>query len=174
MTNGRRLGRENPVRRFLCFGLLLMIVATSQVASAHYLSHSDPQDTPDGFDIKRVRLRMDDGDLIGKIVSYEDRTCCWEVVVDFDSRGNGRMDYYAYISFEAASGGLFADLRRRGGRLVDSIRARTDGADGALRFRFPASLLDKTKDVRWRVATGSWLADEKWQDLAPDAGWFDH
>lgn len=154
---------------------ILAVCLTAQVASAHYLSHPDPQDTPDGFDIERVRLRLDDGALIGKVVTFDDWPCCWVVRVDFDSRGGARMDYYAFIDWDGASGGIVAhDLHRRGGRFVDSIRVRADWEDGELRFRFDESLLNATRDVRWRVATSSWLADDDWRDLAPDTGWFDH
>lgn len=162
------------MRKLACALALLAITVTAQGAHAHFVSHPDPQDTPDGFDLERVRLRLDDEDLVGKAVTYGDWPCCWTLAVKFDSRGNDRLDYYALIEWDGASGGIISrQLHRRGGRPVQRIRVRADWQDGELRFRFDESLLNATKHVRWRVVASSWLADEDWQDLAPDSGWFD-
>jgi len=157
----------------------LVIATTSQVASAHYLSHRDPEDTPGGFDIERVRLRAPEGDLISKVRFFEIAYGYWDwdIRVDFDSRGDERMDFYLAGSAQVDYGGwLNAALYRRGGRLVDDVRAKWDSGAGELRVRFPERLLDATKDVRWRVDVWSYdqLHATGGEDLAPDSGWYDH
>ena len=167
------------MRKPLSLLVALSIALVPQVATAHYLSHADPEDTEGAMDIAHVRLRSADHDLFGKVVFFEIPAGWWDwdLTVDFDSRGDERMDFYLAVVARVDYGGApDAALYRRGGRLVDDVRARFDGTDGELRFRFPEGLLKETKDVRWRVDISSYeqQTGTRGEDLAPDSGWYDH
>jgi|GEM_PF-3153343 hypothetical protein len=157
--------------------LLLGLLAPS--AGAHYRSHRDPRDTEgldaprSRIDIDRVRLRIDDGDAVVKITTYGALAGWGRLRVEFDSRGGPRMDRYADVWWDEASGGwLERGLFRRGGDLVGDLRARR--GEDALRLRFPKAWLRATRHMRWRVTATLPTADGPLVDDAPDTGWYDH
>ncbi len=160
---------------------LLTLALLAPSAEAHYRSHRDPRDTEglgtpgnrSRIDIERVRLRIDDGDVVVRIATYG-RLAGWgELRVFFDSRGGPRMDRYAYVGWDDASGGwLERSLYRRDGDRVTDVHARK-GRE-VIRLRFPRSALDATRHVRWRVSATLPSADGTFVDQAPDAGWYAH
>ena len=83
--NGRSL------RTLLCTLLAIVTLSmTPEVATAHFLYHGDASDIETGFDIQGVRLRIHEGDLVGKIIAYsgwdeEGYPVFWRMRVDFDS-----------------------------------------------------------------------------------------
>lgn len=159
--------------------LTVGLVAVAHPASAHYRPHGDPKDAPNGFDIARVRLRTNDGDLIGKVQFYDVESGYWDfdLLVGFDGRGDDRRDGFAAILWRIDAQGLLeAGFYQRGRGLVGDVKVRTDDSENVVRFRFPKRFLRATRDVRWKVTIDSF--DQKdfegEADRAPDAGWFDH
>jgi hypothetical protein len=127
--------------------------------------------------VARVRLRSPDRDLIGKVVLFGpgNRAWRWHLEVDLDSRGDDRMDFFVGVGWDAASGGFYeSSLYRRGGRIVDAVRARW--VHEVIRFRFPERLLEETRQVRWKVALSSLNVKRYTEglDAAPDSGWYEH
>ena len=163
--------------RWLRHALLWSVIASltmglASAADAHYRSHADPRDTPDGIDIERTRMRRDRGDIVVKVATYDALPGWGWVFVDFVSRGGPRRDRVAVLQWDAASGGWVKHaLYRRGHRFVGSVTARM--GEDVLRLRFPKAWLKATRHVRWRVRTafgyGGTIVDR-----APDGGWFAH
>jgi hypothetical protein len=160
---------------------LMILTLLAPSAGAHYRSHGDPRDTEglgtpgnrSRIDIERVRLRIEDGDVVARIATYG-RPAAWgEVRVFFDARCGPRMDRFAYVVWDDASGGwLERGLYRRDGGRVTDVHARK--SDDVIRLRFPRSALDATRHLRWRVSAVLPSADGVFVDRAPDAGWYEH
>lgn len=181
----RNLGWVAVQRRWLVVvGLSLLVAAAGAPAGAHFRSHADPDD-PDDPDIARAILRIhtveDERHVAGKTVFFPHLNGMVEntdLYVRFDSRGANRTDFYALMADE--EGYIYAGLYRRGGDPVSGIHPRVsfDPESGIriFRFRFPKTLLNADKHIRWRVEAAGfdWGDEEVNVDLAPDAGWFEH
>lgn len=161
-------------------GLLILALITSS-AGAYYRSHRDPRDTEglgtpgnrSQIDIERVRLRIDDGDVVMRIATYGRLPGWGEARVSFDSRGGPRTDRYAYVWWDEASGGwLERGVYRRGGDRVETIHTRK--SDDVIRLRFPRASLNASRHVRWRLRATLATSDTTLVDHAPDHGWYEH
>jgi hypothetical protein len=160
--------------RLALVGALTTVFVMTSPASAHLLSHADPEDAEDGLDLERVRLRVDELQLTGRVDFYDPRPA-WVMRVEFDSRGSEGLDYYFFVSFDGGSSGLACGLHRRNGDAVRVSPRRLDCALRAdtLRFEFLKRVLSRDKHLLWRVSTRL-LSPEGIQDAAPDDGWFAH
>ena len=165
----------------VCVIGLLILTLLAPSAGAHYRSHRDPRDTEGSgtsgtrarIDIERVRLRIDDRNVVVKIATY-DRPPAWgEARVSFDTRGGPRVDRYAYVWWDDASGGwLDRGLYRRGGDRVGDIHAGK--SDDVIRLRFARAWLNASRHVRWRVTATLATSEATFVDHAPDRGWYEH
>lgn len=160
---------------------LLIVGLFAPSAGAHFRSHADPRDT-EGFgtppdrariDLERMRVRVENGDVVAKMAVYGRLPGWGEVRLAFDSRGGHRTDRYAHVWWDEASGGwLDRGLYRRGGDRDDEVHARK--SDDVIRLRFPRALLNASRHVRWRVTATLESSEGTFVDRGPDSGWYEH
>lgn len=157
---------------------LLVGLAVIPVADGHLLWHHDPRGDADIDDLIGVHVSSYRRDgvkmlkLTADLASSDPAdSCCYTVSFVFDSRGDGDADFVYSLSYDGASGGIYAEsLRTAEGDQIAArfIRACTedDGSCPGLPVRFKTGLLHPTRHIRWYVTTNG--------DRAPAAGWFEH
>src|SRR5688572_26462694 len=94
--------------RFTVFAIGLSLVVTQAgPGSAHLLCHRDPNDTV-GTDLRWVSLKKVQQ---GRVVIANVRPWGFEfpgtTIFSFDTRGDGRTDYYLRVRFDGASSGIY-------------------------------------------------------------------
>jgi hypothetical protein len=154
-------------------GLALAIAfASPQPASAHYLAHTDPNDSPRP-DMRVVRFTeaRDPHLAIIRIRTYEGlhpRKDEPFFDVFIDSRGGDDWNVRASWFYDTGSGEHdVCSVYTRGGRYLTSCDFKRKVR--FLRISFKWKLLNANKHVRWRVEGGKSFTTS---DLAPDSGGF--
>ena len=150
---------------------LAMIPATP--GSAHLLGHRDPDDTV-GTDLRWVNLeKVQQGRILIANVRLWRSESPDTTIFSFDTRGDGRTDFYLRVRFDGGSSGIYeAGLYR-----ADWSRtpARIRILDDTFQYWFPVSFkwwrLHATRHIRWRVSS---LRAGEVEDRAPDVGWYRH
>jgi len=153
-------------------GLSLVMIQAGP-GSAHLIGHRDPNDTV-GSDLRWVSLtKVQQGRVLIANVRPWGFEFPFTTIFSFDTRGDGRTDYYLRVKFDGASSGIFeaglyrADWSRTPARILI--------LDDTFQYWFPVSFkwwrLHATRHIRWRVST---LDAGGVGDRAPDFGWYRH
>jgi hypothetical protein len=167
-------------RAFVATAALLVFVSSAPAAGAHFLWHPDARHdvpTPDlAGDLVGVRLstfRHAGVKMLRAKADFADAKSDYHVAFLFDSRGGPRADYKLVVSWDRASGGIYAMglVRLSDHSAVDVTLHPSGKAVLRLPVWFEMGALHRTRHIRWRVVT--WFGGTRY-DLAPDAGWFTH
>jgi hypothetical protein len=161
--------------RLTIFGVCLAFALFQAVpGAAHLRGHRDPNDTA-GADLRWVKLeKAQQGRVLiararlGEVGASPHRT-----IIAFDSRRDGRADYYLRVLFDGASSGIYEATLYRADWSPTPAKVRI--LDDTFQYWFPVSFkwwrLHADRHIRWRVTLKS---GETWKDRAPDSGWFRH
>ena len=160
---------------FLLVPLTLVLVFPGG-ASANFQPRWDPDDAP-GPDLHKVEVYTSGHgrQINGNITVWGGHYPYTSYAFEFDSRGDGAMDYVVVLSYDGASSGLWeAQLLRADGTNTGAVVQRTcDEFTCWFPFSLPMWRLHATKHIRWRVrASGLDYGQRPGSDVAPNAGWY--
>jgi hypothetical protein len=154
----------------------LLILAAPSTTSAHYLSHSDANDTSQPLDLQKVAMHLhhETRNFVLKVRTFDRFRLRRDGYIYgyLDSYGPPRRDYTIRGWYDPGHG-LIVEMWERGGRETLPIPAVI--RPHLLRTKIPAGRhgIRRNKHLRWRVRTTRF--DRFVIDRAPDGGsWFPH
>jgi len=176
--------RSRPVVRYLSVTAAMLVgvallLGSPSIASAHYLSHTDGDDTPQKLDVREASLRFhrDVHRIVVTVRTYEHFRLKGDGYVygDLDAYGDSRRDYNFKIWYDPGHAGNICDFFARHRHDREVLRPDVDFEvhRRMVRCSVRAGEVRRTGHMRWRVRTTRF--DRFVIDRAPDNGaWYAH